>query len=215
MQLQPCAPQYSPTQRPRHDYQEQAGTARWSPAQWQPHAAAAQYANVQCANGTVACKLLHSSTYLPAELMPSLAACIHRDIIVFTRDAATHIVQPRPVVYFCEARMNRRNRPTVTHIPGTWADLTARFVQPVPLGASTSATQAAPAPRVLVFDTFIAPAGSSNPTGIQIGHYTTLLPFALPPPAVTSPNTNSCSHTPANNATSPPLTTPRRTRDPG
>ena len=174
MQLQTCAPQYSPTQRPRHDYQEQAGTARWSPAQWQPHAAAAQYANVQCANGTVACKLLHSSTYLPAELMPSLAACIHRDIIVFTRDAATHIVQPRPVVYFCEARMNRRNRPTVTHIPGTWADLTARFVQPVPLGASASDTPAAPAPRVLVFDTFIAPAGSSNPQASRLAttrHY--------------------------------------------
>jgi hypothetical protein len=51
------------------------------------------------AAGAPALELVHSSEYLPPELMPSLGACIGADIAVLTRDVAAGDIKQRPHVY--------------------------------------------------------------------------------------------------------------------
>jgi hypothetical protein len=64
-----------------YGYRWQAGTLGWGPTEWARHAAAATYAATgePGAAGAPALGLVHSSEYLPPELMPSLAACIGAD----------------------------------------------------------------------------------------------------------------------------------------
>jgi hypothetical protein len=140
-------------------YQTQAGTATWPEGEWATHASAARYDPTTSA-------LVTASTYLPAALMPSLAACIQRDIIVLTRDGATSLIAPRPTIYLHSPRQSRTRQPALVSTTAQWRDLTASVT------GRTSGTQP---PRVLLFD------GSTDPAlGISMGHYTALLPPAQP-----------------------------------
>jgi hypothetical protein len=64
-------------------------------AEWAKHAAAATYTAAREPGAAGALGLVHSSEYLPPELMPNLAACIGADIAVLTRDVATGDVHQR------------------------------------------------------------------------------------------------------------------------
>jgi hypothetical protein len=81
-------------------YRQQVGTLGWGPSEWARHAAAATYTATgePGAAQAPALGLVHSSEYLPPELMPSLAACIRADIAVLTRDImATGDIKQRPL----------------------------------------------------------------------------------------------------------------------
>jgi hypothetical protein len=84
-----------------HWLQAASGDPGVGPTEWARHAAAATYTATSepGAAGAPALGLVHSSEYLPPELMPSLAACIGADIAVLTRDMATGEIKQRPHVY--------------------------------------------------------------------------------------------------------------------
>jgi hypothetical protein len=107
---------------------QQAGTLGWGPTEWARHAAAATYTATgePGAAGAPALGLVHSSEYLPPELMPSLAACIGADIAVLTRDMTTGDIKQRP--HACLARP-AEGTGAVVQVPLHWRLLAGRLGQ--------------------------------------------------------------------------------------
>jgi hypothetical protein len=140
-------------------YRQQAGTLGWGPAEWARHAAAATYTATgePGAAGAPALELIHSSEYLPPELMPSLAACIGADIAVLTRDIATGDIR------------RAAGTGAVIQVPLHWRLLADRLGQQ-PRASGSGDLPVAPL-RVVMFD------GHFDATsGRHRGHFTAILP---------------------------------------
>lgn len=137
-------------------YRTAAGTITWQEADWAQHLSAARY------NPTTG-RLSSSSTYLPPELLPSLAATIRKDIVVLTRNSATGRIQPKPVLYPSTPPPNRRGRPIVCSLTDL-ETITLRFRATDPAHPTPSR------PRVVIFDGNYDTARST-----WFGHYTALV----------------------------------------
>ena len=161
---------HAKAQPPAH--QTQAGTATWQPADWDLHGAAAQY-DPHSRSLTV------PGTYMPSALMPSLSACVGRDIVVLTRDPTTRLITRCPTVYLAIPLPPTRTRsPVLVSTAKEWSTLTARVTDTGP--PLRPPTTRLPTPRVLLFD-----GTYDTTTGRCSGHYTALLP-ASPPTATGS-----------------------------
>jgi hypothetical protein len=118
------------------------------------------------AAGAPALGLVHSSEYLPPELMPSLAACIGADIAVLTRDMATGDIKQRPHVYLARPA---EGKGAVVQVPLHWRLLAGR------LGQQSRAPGSGDIPvaplRVVMFDGRFDAASEQHK-----GHYTAILP---------------------------------------
>jgi hypothetical protein len=150
-------------------YKTQAGTKTWAPDEWVKHTQPAVYSpagepptsrtatQLRKSHAGDTPRLTQSAVYLPPALMPSLAACTQKDIIVLTRHPASGKIDPRPHIYLAIPTPTSRGNLSLVNVQ-PWQSFTQRF-------QNSDTTRH---PKVLIFD---GPQADTTNNPIR-GHYT-------------------------------------------